>query len=298
MLGLTAWMTMARKQRGYRAKSAHRIAGIKRVLVYAIVMSGILGVVALRRAQADTAEASRGLGRDLLALSDVLGDGQELRVNGESIRVASSVADTDVHTTLDRFEESCKADPSVVPLGTQRAGDDEEGVVLCLVGSQSSGRDLAAAFEAFARTQDLGALGKMRYAYAKKTASGTHVLAAWTGEHFAFSSLAPEGTADAPGNDSLLVPRPRGARRLLSAEVARSSYAVRVYASPEPVAEVVTGYDAAMKERGFELLADRQHEGERGYVRGGLIVIVTVERSEGGAVASIAELGANDTAAQ
>ncbi len=295
MLGLTYWMTMARKSRGYRAKSANRVAGIKRVLVYAVVMSGILGVVAMRRAQADTAEATRGLGRDLLALSDVLADGQELRINGESIRVASSVAETDVTTTLDRFEASCKADPSVVPLGTQRAGDADEGVVLCLVGSQSSGRDLAAAFEAFTRTQDLGALGKMRYAYAKKTASGTHVLAAWTGEHFAFGSLAPEGAGDAPGTDSPLVPRPRGSRRLLSAEVARSSYAVRVYASSESAAQVVTGYDVAMKERGFELLADRQHENERGYLRGGLLVIVTVERGESGAVASVAELGANDT---
>jgi hypothetical protein len=183
----------------------------------------------------------------------------------------------------------------VVPLGTQRAGDDDEGVVLCLVGSQSSGRELAAAFESFARTSDLGALGKMRYAYATRTASGTHVLAAWTGEHFAFGALAPAGAGDAPGTDSPLVPRPRGARRLLSAEVARSSYAVRVYQSTQTAEQTIAGYDDAMNASGFQRLADEQRPGERGYLRGGLVVIVTVERHGDGAVASVAELGANDT---
>lgn len=84
-------------------------------------------------------------------------------------------------------------------MGTQRAGDDDEGVVLCLVSSESSGRELASALEAFTRTQDLGALGKMRYAYAKKTASGTHVLAAWTDEHFALGKPRGRGPSRRAG---------------------------------------------------------------------------------------------------
>lgn len=108
-----------------------------------------------------------------------------------------------------------------------------------------------------------------------------------------WESLAAEGPLDAPGSDSALVPRPAGARRLLSAEVARTSYGVRVYASPRPVAEVLAGYDASMNQLGFTLLADQRNEGERGYLRGGFVVIVTVERGrDGGSVASVAELGA------
>lgn len=305
------WIHMAARARGYDASRASRIAGVRRVLGYAVVVSLILGLGALHRAKADTAEAARGLGRDLLAISDLLSDRQELRLNGEVVHVASSVATTGVKNTLDRFEQHCDADPGALGhdwvttsavgatpvdgghlrLGTFRSGDDEEGAVVCLVGSPDSPRDLATTIEAFSRTQDLGVLGRMRYAYAKKSAGGTHVLAAWTDDHFHFRSLAPEGEGDAPGTDSSIVPRPPGGRRLLSAEVAGTQYAVRVYTTPAKTAEVVAAYEPAMKERGFEAVASADRPGERAYVRGGFVVVMTIQPDDAGSAVSIAELG-------
>jgi hypothetical protein len=132
----------------------------------------------------------------------------------------------------------------------------------------------------------------MRYAYAKKTPDGTHVLVAWTDEHYSFASLAAEDGHDAPGTDSAIVPRPAGARRLLSAEIAGTQYSVRVFESARPVADVTAEYDAAMKKLGFTPLADKKNPNESGFLRGGFVVTVVVEPGEhGGAVASVAELG-------
>jgi hypothetical protein len=295
------WLWMAKK-RGWK------LGGIARVFAYAITMTVVLGLFAARQAQADTAEAARGLGRDLVALSDVLAEGQTLSINGERMHVASNMIAASPKTLLDRFQKNCEENPSVlgrefdgaskgmVKLGTMRSGDDDEGVVLCVVASEGAAHDIPTALDRFARTQDLGEIGKMRYFYAKKIGDRTQVLTAWTDDRFSFRALAPEGDGDAPGADSLVVPRPEGARRLLSAEVSGTSYAVRVYAVPGAPAAVIGSYDATMKARGFQRVHDAKKPNERAYVSGGLVITMVADAANdaSGTTLSFAELGSND----
>jgi hypothetical protein len=336
MLGVTLYLSMWRRSKGYDPRG-RRPGGVRRVVAYALVVTLVIGLIAAKKAQADSAEAAKGLSRDLMALSDVLGGGRELTINGETVHVAVAPTSASVKDTLDRFQKHCDENPSAfgktwaalalgevpanlnedmagsslppaaaahtpksmdngtVKLGTFRSGNDDEGVVLCLVRSETGPSDVVVAFQEFSRTQDLGALGKMRYAYARRGENGSSVLTAWTDEHFSFKSLAPatEG-GDAPGTDSVIVPRLPGSQRLLSAEVAGSSYSVRVYAVPGTVRQAIATYDGTMTARGFQPIHDDEHPGERGYLQGGLFITMAAEPAANGTTLSFAELGAND----
>lgn len=266
MIGLSMWIVMAQRAKGYDEKKTKRRRGIRRVVAYLVAMSLLLGLGALHRAKAAAGEAVRGVGRDLAALSDVLTEPHELRLNGETIHVSSSSAPGSVKETLDRFEEHCQRSPT----GAWRddANDGSEGAVACGV-------------------------DQMRYAYAKRTATGTtHVLAAWTDHRFRPEALvAPEDGSDAPGTDSGAVARPPNAQRVLTAEVVGTPYAVRVYSSKNDAAGLVVSYDDAMAAKGRERIADEKHPGERSYVHGGTVVTLVIAKGErGGSTVTIAEL--------
>jgi hypothetical protein len=330
MFGFSAWIVIYAKQRNNR-RFLRGLSGVVRVAVYAAVVSLVLGLFALRRAQADTSEAFQGLGRELSALSDVLGDGKTLRLNGQTIHVASTLVPASVDETLDRFEKHCSENPGVIAravkalpplpldhadgngaplppgalavapedgatmrMGTYRSGDDKEGVVLCLVAG-SGPKELRAAASEFARTQDLGALGKMRYASATRTESGsTHVMTAWTDEHFMFGDLLGEGGGDAPGTDSAAYPRLEGSIRLLTAEVMGTTYSVRVYSVPYRVEEAAEKLDQAMTSSGYvRVTGNATNPAERSYLKGGLLITAAIHASEKGTTVSLADLGSN-----
>lgn len=297
MLGLAVYLRMWRRSKAYDPRTGKRIGGVRRVIAYGIVMSLVIGLVALKKAEASSAEAIKGLSRDLLSLKDVLGDGSSLRINGETVHVAVTPTKGSVKETLDRVENNCKENAGVLgslSAGIARSGNDDEGAVVCIVRSESSPKDLAAALQEFSRTQDLGAIGKMRYVYAKRIPKGgAQLMTAWTDERFSFNALSPSSAGgDAPGADSAIVPRLPGSRRLLTAEVQGTSYAVRIYSVPGSVAEVLARYDTLMKERGFVPLRG-DPRGERGYLLDGLLVTMVAEAAESGVTVSFAELGSN-----
>lgn len=262
MIGLSMWIVMAQRAKGYDEKRAKRNRGVRRVVAYALAMSLVLGLGAMHRAKAAAGEAARGVGRDLAALADVLTEARELRLNGEQIFVSSSSSTAPVKETLDRFAENCAKSPT----GVYRDDDESEGAVAC-------GRD------------------DMRYVYAKRSANGTtHVLAAWTERAFDVDALSPRADGDTAGSDSAAVDRPAHARRLLTAQVVGTRYAVRVYASTESADAVLAAYDATMTGRGWERLADEKHPGERSYVKDGVVITMVVAKADAGSTVTIAEM--------
>lgn len=332
LLGLHFYLRLWRRSRPYDPRTGKRAGGVMRVIAYALCVSLVLGLVAAKKAQADSTEAMMGLSKDLLALQDIIGDGKELKINGETIHAAVGPSPDSVRVTLDRFQKHCEENPGVlgqewaridesgmlgdnekevpaqlpahadthvpqmkngvVKMGVFRSGNDEEGIVMCLVRSENGPSDLALAMEQFTKTQDLGALGKMRYAFAKKSKKGTSLMTAWTDEHFSFKALAPNETGDAPGTDSAIVPRLAESQRILSADVQGTSYSVRVYNAPGTVAQAVGTYDTAMHELGFSTVHS-ENDGERGYLREGLFITMAVQPSGTGVTVSVAELGSN-----
>src|SRR5688572_15664919 len=107
MLGLTLYLRMWRRSKGYDPRRGKGPAGIARVVAYMLVVTLAIGLLAAKKAQADSAEAVTGLSRDLMALADVLGEGRELKINGETIHAGVAPTNASVKETLDRFQKHC-----------------------------------------------------------------------------------------------------------------------------------------------------------------------------------------------
>lgn len=312
-----AWLYALHRSKFYSARRAKLLGGAVRAFFVALALCLVVGGLAFRTARADVGESTLSLGRDLLPLSDLVESGKQVLINGESVFVSSTIVSDSVSDVLDRFEAHCLDNVGVIgdawgkladlsakgtgtsetdrarwrKLGTVRAGNRREGSVICLARGEHSPPDLVTALGEFKRTQDLGSIGKLRYVYATKQPTGTQVLAAWTESHFHFNAIAVDGTEDAPGVDSNAIPRPEHARRLLSAGISGTPYAVRVYTSTDSGEAVRAAYDRQMHERGFQRIGAPQDDW-RGYLRGGAYIGVGTASKNGATTVSIAEMGA------
>ncbi len=301
MLGplLIAW----RNAKGFNSARAQKIRGLARAAGVVLVAGLGIGVFATHTAKADIGNATLKFGREIAPLAT---DGAtEVRLNGQSFFLREGNTDASVSTILDDFEARCAEDKgalgefwSQVPKASMivdghklpkgmRSGilrtqeHPGEGVVMCIIKGQQTAKDFTEAFKNFAASQDLGDLGKLRYVYARARTGGTRVVTAWTDDSFSFAKIAnADGTA--PGSDSRL-PRPEGAKRLMTAEVVGSPYGVRIYEVGMAPEEVGVFYDKWAASTGdWRSVAPEHPEGTiRAYFQGGTQVIVTARRAPG-----------------
>jgi hypothetical protein len=168
-----------------------------------------------------------------------------------------------------------------------------EGVILCL--AKNGAASAVDALRAFGETMDLGALGKLRYVYARPDGAGrTHVLTVWTEGSFRVGRLLSEAEGRVP-EDTHLVPRPPASRFLFDARIRETQYGVRVYRTDVAVADVAAFYDEAMARRGWDIVKPPVPGGEtRGYSNEGVVVVMgaLVDKDNGGTLVSLAEIGA------
>jgi hypothetical protein len=320
MLGL---FYAARKARRFDPRKKRRLAGALRVTAYALAVSAGLGVYSYRSAKADIGKSSIVIGRDLAKMRDLLEETTQVRMNGETVFIASAVNDLAPSKVLDRFEDHCKAHPgalgdvwkSVARLdakakdgferagfqlfspGVIRHGDEKEGVVLCLVKGSGTPDSMIDASRLFKTTHDLGALGKLRYAYARTASNGqTLVLTAWTEDRFKLDAMFPSD-GDAPGADPKEMPRAPDAQRLMSIDVANTPFGAYVYRSARPPPAIIAFYDAAMIGKGWTLIDPSATTGDsglnHGYMKDGVMFTLATGRADDGAtIVSIGEMAA------
>src|SRR5205085_8852241 len=140
-------------------------------------------------------------------------------------------------------------------MGLMRSGDDNEGTVLCFVKGNESKPTVGEAFKAFNDTGELGAIGQLRYAYAKKTKKGnTHVLTGWTTSKFNLKNILPEDGKDVRGNDFAEIPRPKDSQRILATRVEGTPFGVNVYKTDQAPTEVAKTYDETLIKQGWVAL--------------------------------------------
>ncbi len=301
MLGvlLVAW----RNARGFNSARAAKVRGIARASGVVLVAGLGIGLFATHTAKADIGAASLKFGREIAPLAT---DGaNEVRINGQSFFLREGSTDADVTTILNEFEARCVEDKgalgelwSAIPKANMNVAGKKlpaslqsgvlrtqshpgEGVVLCITKGQNSAKDYKEAFTSFAESQDLGDLGKLRYVYARAKVGGTRVVTAWTEDSFSFKKIAnADGTA--PGSDSQL-PRPEGARRLMTAEVVGTPYGIRIYEVSKTPEEVGVFYDHwASKTGDWRTVAPEHPEGTlRTYFQGQTQVVITARRTPG-----------------
>jgi hypothetical protein len=176
----------------------------------------------------------------------------------------------------------------LLDLRVARHQEGEAGQLACFV-PPPGGAGLKALVDAVrevAGTGDFARLGQFHYAVARRAENGkTHLLLAWAEGPFRIGALFP-AEGDAPGGDLEGVPRPPASIRELSARSASSSATLNLYTSRESPERVLSFYEQALTQAGFDPLVDpqalkRAADGEyvHAFVRGGRAVGLGVSPS-------------------
>jgi hypothetical protein len=293
-----------------------RAAGAVRVSILVAIMGAISGAWFTSRAKAEASREGFRLGKDLAPLADLLDGQYEISLNGENLYLSNTTTKQSVTKVLDRFVAQCKTnggaiadqmgdvarawhlspeetDSVLTNLSIVRDEADGEGVVLCF--ARNKEQMAIDALREFAETQDLGALGKLRYVYARPEGEGaTHIMTVWTEGSFRMAHLLREAEGRV-AEDVRIVPRPPQSRFVFDASIRQTPYGVRVYRSTTPVSDVSTYYDAEMGSRGWDIAKPPVAGGEvRGYLKEGVTVVVSTMRDDetGDTLVSLVEMGA------
>ncbi len=299
-----------------RSPWRRRAAGMLRVTLFATVCAAASGAWVTSRAKAEAAREGFRLGKDLVPLQDLLDGRYDLSLNGQDVSLSNTTTEQPVGTVLDRFEEQCKKNPgalssfwSEVGKGNQLKGDDQSlvtnlsivrteeegaGVVMCFV--KNGEKKALDALAEFAETQDLSALGKLRYVFARPDKAGsTHVMTLWTEGSFRIEQVLSEAEGRVP-EDVRYVPRPPDSRFVFDARIRSTPYGVRVYRSTQGTGNVAAHYDAHMGEKGWDIAKPPVPGGEtRAYLKEGVSVVVSSTRDDetGETLVALVEMGAN-----
>lgn len=238
------------------------LARAVRMTLFAAVLLALAGAWLLHRAHARVSEPLLELGRRMETYADPAADrapdaGREIWLNGERAFVAATRTGAGVEAVLDHLEARCRrggvdmeseldalsrdagleepAGGLAVLDGVLRAEREGAGFVVCIDGFREA--DLGARMRAFDRSGDLAALGELRYAFARPAGEGgALVVSVWTRGAFRIGRMFPE-RGDAPGRDVDGVPRPEGARRVLSVWEGERPYRFAIYGAEDATVE-------------------------------------------------------------
>ncbi len=289
-----------------REKLKH-VKGLVRVFAYFSVIGIGASFCSLRSAHAEVRNNTITVGRQMAELArGTQSEVNRLSINGQSMYVGSALAEGSVKDVLDRYEAHCRANPGEPASswkelankpggeklkdtafgsdGVMRTEQGDEGTVVCFTRGEDTKPTALEAMKAFAATGELGALGKLRYVYTKKTDKGnTLVLTAWTESKFNLAELTPEEGKDVAGRDFDHAPRFPGSTRVLATQLEGTPYGINVYKTGAKVGEVLGWYDGEMKKRGWfgfdptDLLAESDDDKKglgRLYEKDGVVLTV------------------------
>jgi len=247
-----------------------RAACVLRVGAYVAIVSAGLALVTLRSVYAEMRESSLHAGRNLWQLREVLGDSTKLSVNGTSFEAGRHYVESDVKTVLDRIEQHCvdagwRLDrealnhPTVTARGPSRASkwgslrseDDGEGVA---PEAEKGVASLLQRVSRFQETHDLGALGELRFVYARRAEGRTGSDVLFVLSIGSSEPTSPGSSGDVPGGDLPGIPRPQGSVRILAAEVAGGQYGLHSYVVSDSPADVLRFYESTLFRLGWSLV--------------------------------------------
>jgi len=294
-----------------------RMAGTLRVFCYAMAVSFVGALVAARSVYADFKEGSLRAGRELEALSDVLGGVNTVFVNGAAVHIATAFTAQAPAEVLDRFEAVCRAHPQFMAraladipdtllekanvqadrvwrLGVVRHEKGDDGVLTCFTDERPAGmRDVARRLKAFEQSKDLSEFGHVRYVYVRRTDHGTHVRTIWTDGEVNLGKMFP-AQGDAAGFDSTLVPRPPASTRILSGTSAQVPFGIHIYRSSEREESLRRFYDAELGARGWKPVANRTPH-TVAYLKNGAMFFATLTPSGTRTLVTATETARGDT---
>ncbi len=310
-IALLGWLKT--KREGYNSNAAKRIRGAARLSAYCLCVGAVFGGVSLHSAKAQAGEQLQAFGREMDRISDMFGENNHMKINGQDLYLANGSSDESMDAVLDRFEKYCKASDSVfkdlpkqlnvpdktpehdklsaVDLKPFRRQEGELGSVMCMVRGTQTGSGLLDSLKKFGESQDLGALGKVRYAQARRQPNGKlHILMLWTEDSLKLGELMPPEGVEAKGHDGSLAPRPPSSRRIMSVDLIDTAHAAFMYESTDAPGDTIRFYDQRMAADHYNVVDDPiaasrpKNELEGGeyrmYERDGVTVFVVAQPNE------------------
>lgn len=235
---------------GVVARRAVRLLGLaprvaRLALIVTLACAGLqIGLGRVVSGKVDDALVELGAG--LARMSGGSGGPRLLELNGALLHLETAARAEPVAAVLDRAETRCAGGAG--PAGLWRGDDGWRGFVAC-----------------FARlgAAETGTVGEVpatsapayRYVYAQAGGAETQVVTLWAEDPLDLPALFPPA-GDAPGRDAPGVPRPPGARRLLSARETGHGQEIVIYVdSARGAGELAGWYRGALAGLGWRVLA-------------------------------------------
>jgi len=261
------------------ARFRRKILPLLRVAGVLVAAHVVLALFFLHRAEAAITEAFLAASRPFLSLPGMqTGSEQSAQMNGAEFRAQSMSVPLPWRRVLNAAAKQCgargglKLDAEVVKKlaaedtderaqellsGVLRLEGEGEGILVCLeADSKHSLQDWTQKLHRFAQTRDLALLGRPRYVRVQRSSEGASVLlTVWAVGDLNFDHMFPK-TADAPGRDSDLLPRPPESRRLLSAQTS-AGLSLASYESHQKPDEILSFYKASLAAANWSVLAGR-----------------------------------------
>jgi hypothetical protein len=227
--------------------------GLPVAVAGSLVLGGVVFALAVgARARADDFVESAG-SHLLHGARAGAGTAQVLHVNGLPLRMEAGRSSQSVRAVLDGFDERCGVHGGAGPLRPAlRAESDTGGYLACLDlrAPQPATAEIVQRLHAFAASFDLAAIGDLRFVWALRERDGTAFVAVSSEGPVRLAQLFP-GRGDAPGIDLQGVPRPPGARRVLSAWQDAQPAMLASYRVELAPAEFVARYRRRLIDGGF-----------------------------------------------
>jgi len=292
---------------------------VLRLTAYAVCVCLCASALAGRAAYAQAKEAALAFGEQLIGLDDLTRGAHRIRVNGEGFHRAMVFSKDSLTRVLDRVQADCENTPGLLgQVGTHATNehprafrkspwkpnilrgivrDEEErrGMVACFTDDRISGLGgLAEAAARFAKTSSLREFGHFRYAFAHRTENGqTLLVLLWADTDLKLSTMFP-AVGDAAGDDSPVLPRPKGSRRTLSASVEGQPYGVRLYDTTESPPAIQRFYETWLQKRGWIPAGQAAGQGASYLRSDGYQAIITVAQRNGRTTVALSEAGRSE----
>jgi hypothetical protein len=277
-----------------RARSS-RLAGWGKSALVPMAVALAMGAMGLGRARASEARGVPALGEALSLVGSDVKDATRVELNGHAVEMHAAHSKLGVSAVLAYVQRACETGAEHVPealgdleasvargapktgrggIGILRDESKDRGAVLCFATDRDESENtLRERLRAFVSTQDLSAVGKLRYVSVRKDGDGSFVLGAWVNESLPLARMFPD-TGDADGHDPQAAPRPTGATRFLTLESQGRPFAVYGYAVPE--GQGASAYASQLGRAGFAETALGRPSDLRVFRRGNVEVLVVL----------------------
>lgn len=235
-------------------RPASKLRGLMRVGGYVLSLCALGIGFSIHSARASLTNVGFQFGEQLRPLTEqaALSEGTSTRVvvNGEQMSIAESVSTKTAKEILDLYETECSQSQGPLTTGWDelagaakaeqlalketfssfKAERNGEAFIFCFTKGSESRATVREAINAFGQTHDLGAIGRLRYAYITRTKNGrSKVLTAWTGDHFNFDHIAPRDGSEPFGTDPAGLPKIPNSQRVLEASLPDTAFAIHAY---------------------------------------------------------------------